>query len=58
MEDENPFEMNSAGLDEQEIGVMKIPEDQSALIREQHQAFLLKISLIKRLRESNSRGKI
>jgi hypothetical protein len=58
MEHERPSEMDMAGLDEQKLSEMKIGEDQSALIREQHQAFLLKITLIKKLRESNMNGEI
>jgi hypothetical protein len=53
MENEKPSEMALAGSDERGTGMMKIGEDQSALIREQHQAFLLKITLIEKLRENN-----
>jgi hypothetical protein len=53
MENEKPSEMDAAGLDKETTGMVKIGEDQSALIREQHQAFLLKITLIEKLRESD-----
>ena len=56
MEDEDPSDMNMAGLGERQTGMIIIKEDQSALIREQHQAFLLKITLIEKLRESNANG--
>jgi hypothetical protein len=58
MEHEKPSDVNLSGLDEQETGIMKIGEDQSALIREQHQAFLLKITLIEKLRKSDTPAEI